>query len=104
MCVSVCVREFVFVCVCVCSCVCVRVRVCVCELMPFNFQFKFVSWSEFCFTFFFCCAMIFFLIVSSGCRLVLLSEREYVRESVMGHGLNHGGGHRGLSFFFLKEV
>ena len=46
--------------------------------------------------------MIFFLIVSSGCRLVLLSERECVRESVMGHGRNHGG-HRGLSFF-LKEV
>ena len=44
--------------------------------------------------------MIFFLIVSSGCRLVLLSEREYVRESVMGHGRNHGGGDRGLSFFF----
>lgn len=55
VCVSVCVREFVFVCVCVCSCVCVRVRVYVCELMPFNFQFKFVSWSEFCFTFFLLC-------------------------------------------------
>ena len=47
--------------------------------------------------------MIFFLIVSSGCRLVLLSEREYVRESVMGHGRNHGG-HRGLSFFFERSL
>ena len=50
---SVCVREFVFVCVSVCVRVFVFVCVCVCELMPFNFQFKFVSWSEFCFTFFF---------------------------------------------------
>ena len=87
----------------VCVWVRVRVRVCVCELMPFNFQFKFVSWSEFCFTFFFVVWWFFFLIVSSGCRLVLLSEREYVRESAMGHWRIYGG-HRGLSFFFLKEV
>ena len=67
------------VCVCVCSCVCVCLF-CDCELVSLIFSFSLSVTQSFVSLFLLMNARIFLLIVGSGCRLILLSEREYVRD------------------------